>query len=110
MAEFYKFQQEMQPARRRDTVPMRDDLCTPCGQPRDAHFTAGNRKRDCAYALASVARAKADSGPVCDQCGRGFRGQGAILLMGVGAFCSDRCATTGSRGGCVLGRGCRSAR
>jgi len=76
--------------------PMRDDLCTPCGQPRDAHFTAGNRKRDCAYALAAVARAKADTGPVCDQCGRGFRGQGAILLMGVGAFCSSRCATTGS--------------
>ena len=76
--------------------PMRDDLCTACGQPRDAHFTAGNRMRGCEYALACVAQAQRDGGPVCDQCGRGFRGQGAIILMGVGTFCSERCATTGS--------------
>lgn len=78
----------------RDPPVMRDDLCTPCGQPRDAHFTAGNRKMDCAYALKAVARGRA-VGPVCDTCGRTV-GAVTVELMGVGVFCSSRCATTGS--------------
>ena len=81
----------------RDPPVMRDDLCTPCGQPRDAHFTAGNRKMGCDYALKAVARAKAAVGPWCDTCGRALSmGTGPVELMGVGVFCSSRCATTGS--------------